>query len=121
MAARAAYSSRIVPSLLQRIARRFAPRNVGIEVTRRCNQACAFCHNVWKAAPGASEELDTAGFLDALDRVLAGDRPDVVTFTGGETLLRDDLEELVRFASRRAKCNVVTNGTLLDAFSREDE
>jgi radical SAM protein with 4Fe4S-binding SPASM domain len=86
------------------------------EITPRCNLDCRYCYNVWKR-PGAESpaELETTAALEVLDRVLRATRARSVTVTGGEPLLRADLEEVVAFlAARRARVTVITNGTLLD-------
>lgn len=65
------------------------PVLVHFEVTHRCNARCSFC-DFWKTDSSArSQELDSyadaARFFD----------PMLFTFTGGEPLLRQDLEALV--------------------------
>lgn len=70
------------------VARRM-PVLVHFEVTLRCNARCAFC-DYWKTDPSArAQELD--GYADAARFF----NPLLVTFTGGEPLLRRDLETLV--------------------------
>ena len=66
------------------------PVLVNFEVTLRCNARCGFC-DYWKTDASAREtELtsyaDAARFFD----------PMLFTFTGGEPLLRKDLEDLIR-------------------------
>jgi pyrroloquinoline quinone biosynthesis protein E len=90
------------------------------EVTARCNNRCAYCYNVWKIRGGAApEDLTTAEALQLLRRVLAGRgryRPQQISFTGGEPLLRDDLEQLVgEVTAAGLPTNLITNGRLLDA------
>jgi MoaA/NifB/PqqE/SkfB family radical SAM enzyme len=75
------------------VARRM-PVLVNFEVTLRCNARCSFC-DYWKTDPSArSEELAT--YADAARHF----NPLMVTFTGGEPLLRRDLEELVAAVNR---------------------
>ena len=69
------------------------PIVVHFEVTMRCNAHCNFC-DYWKTDPSTkATELqsfaDAARFFD----------PIMVTFTGGEPLLRRDLESLVASVS----------------------
>jgi len=65
------------------------PVLVHFEVTLRCNARCGFC-DYWKTDPSArADELAT--YADAARHF----NPLMVTFTGGEPLLRRDLEELV--------------------------
>jgi len=69
-------------------------------ITRRCNRTCSFCsvpdHPVEK-------ELTTEEWKQALRKLHTfGVRN--ITFTGGEPLLREDLGELIRFASIELEC-----------------
>lgn len=65
------------------------PVLVHFEVTLRCNARCPFC-DYWKTHPSARAE-ELASYADAA-RFFS---PMLVTFTGGEPLLRPDLEDLV--------------------------
>lgn len=38
----------------------------------------------------------------------------LITFTGGEPFMREDFLEILRFASRKNKCHVITNGTIIN-------
>jgi MoaA/NifB/PqqE/SkfB family radical SAM enzyme len=82
------------------------------ELTYRCNARCAIC-DYWRRSPDPSRELDTAAIRSGLDKIFAhGCR--VINFTGGEPLLRDDLEAIVGHASRLGMwTSVVTNGNLM--------
>jgi MoaA/NifB/PqqE/SkfB family radical SAM enzyme len=78
------------------------PILVHFEVTLRCNARCGFC-DYWKTDPGArASELKS--FADAARYF----NPMVVTFTGGEPLLRRDLEELVSAVSRAIRLKYIT-------------
>ncbi|MFB6092547.1 MAG: TIGR04347 family pseudo-SAM/SPASM protein [Haloquadratum sp.] len=80
-------------------------------VTRRCNLYCQHCYAGadLDAAPG---ELTTAEGKQLLDELADYGVP-VVLFSGGEPLVRDDLEELVAYASDVGIRPVLsTNGTL---------
>ena len=101
---------------------RFSPSGPGreqfsfvFEVTQRCNHDCLHCYNAWKnAAPYPMGELDTAGTLDILGRMLDQTRAKLVTLSGGEPLLRKDLFEIAEFLFlRRASVNLITNGSLV--------
>ena len=70
------------------VARRM-PVLVHFEVTLRCNARCAFC-DYWKTDPSARAQ-ELGGYADAARFF----NPLLVTFTGGEPLLRRDLETLV--------------------------
>ena len=62
------------------------PVLVHFEVTERCNARCGFC-DYWKTPAGAKAN-ETASFVEAARFF----NPMLVTFTGGEPLLRRDLE-----------------------------
>src|SRR3712207_8031258 len=65
------------------------PVLVHFEVTLRCNARCGFC-DYWKTDPSARAH-ELASFADAARFF----NPMLVTFTGGEPLLRRDLEAIV--------------------------
>jgi radical SAM protein with 4Fe4S-binding SPASM domain len=92
----------------------FVPHVVAWNLTRRCNLACAHCYisaGSWHAAAG---ELSTEQCLTILDQILDVNPSPMLILSGGEPLLRDDLETLAAHASRRGATVVVgTNGTRL--------
>jgi MoaA/NifB/PqqE/SkfB family radical SAM enzyme len=78
------------------------PVLVHFEVTLRCNARCGFC-DYWKTDPSAkSDELRS--FADAARYF----NPMLVTFTGGEPLLRRDLEEIVAAVARAVRLKYIT-------------
>ena len=85
------------------------------EVTTRCNLRCMHCYNVWKDDVGyGQEELSPEQALKLVDKAIRESHCRHFTFTGGEPLLRNDLEALVQLA--RTRCDqvvLITNGTLL--------
>jgi radical SAM protein with 4Fe4S-binding SPASM domain len=87
-----------------------------VEVTTACDHACGHCYNVWHL-PGAPPDIATAAPADLrplLGRVLDQAECPHVTLSGGEPLLRDDLEDLVRFlVDRGSGVTLVTNGRRL--------
>lgn len=86
------------------------PVLVHFEVTMRCNARCGFC-DYWKT-PAAERENETERCADAARFF----NPMLVTFTGGEPLLRRDLEELVaavRDAIRLKYITLITHGGML--------
>ena len=86
------------------------------EVTQRCNQACAHCYNVWKnLIDYPAGELSTEETLAMLGKMLDETGASLVTLSGGEPLVRDDIYEIVDFlVGRGATVNFLTNGSLLD-------
>ena len=91
------------------VARR-RPVLVHFEVTMRCNARCSFC-DYWKTdASARADELQS--FADAARYF----NPLLITFTGGEPLLRRDLESLVRSVSDAAGLTYImllTHGGML--------
>jgi cyclic pyranopterin phosphate synthase len=90
---------------------------VRVSLTDRCNFDCVYCHN---------EGLgDTRGPMEAQDDEMSADDVvrflevaaefgvDSVKFTGGEPMLRDDLEEIIRRTPDSMEVSMTTNGTYL--------
>lgn len=90
---------------------------VRVSLTDRCNFDCVYCHN---------EGLgDTRGPMDPQDDEMTTDEVvrflEVATefgigkvkFTGGEPMLRDDLEEIIRRTPAEMEVSMTTNGTFL--------
>jgi MoaA/NifB/PqqE/SkfB family radical SAM enzyme len=83
---------------------------VHFEVTLRCNARCSFC-DYWKTDP-AARRSELASFADAARFF----NPMMVTFTGGEPLLRADLEEVVAAVARAISLKyitLITHGAML--------
>ncbi len=93
------------------------PFLVALNLTRRCNLRCAHCYlDAGTRASGAGDELSTSEVQALLDRIAALSNETMVVLTGGEPLLRPDVEALARHAADRGLMVVVgTNGMLLDA------
>ena len=90
-----------------------APREVAIELTRRCNLHCPFCY-VSKFAPTGRPDLPTSAWLAFLDE-LAEAKVLEIAFTGGEPLLYPGLRDLVRHvAALPMRYKLYSNGVLLD-------
>ncbi len=91
-----------------RLARR--PVLVHFEVTMRCNARCGFC-DYWKT-PAEERAHELASFVEA---ARAFD-PMLITWTGGEPLLRADLEDLVGGVDRAIRTKyttLITHGAML--------
>lgn len=85
--------------------------------THKCNLDCTYCTQ--KEPDVFSDELPTAKTIELL-RIIRRET-DSILFTGGEPLLRPDIEELVEAARREVKFRsimLVTNGTLLHKRER---
>ncbi len=86
------------------------PVLVHFEVTLRCNARCGFC-DYWKTDP-AARALELDNYTDAARFF----NPMLFTFTGGEPLLRRDLEDLVRSVADAVRLKyiiVLTHGGML--------
>lgn len=86
------------------------PVLVHFEVTMRCNAKCDFC-DYWKTDASA-KATELKSFADAARHF----RPMMITFTGGEPLLRPDLEGLIAEVGRAAPItwmSVITHGAML--------
>ena len=86
------------------------PVLVHFEVTHRCNARCGFC-DYWKTDPSA-RALELTSYADAARFF----NPMLVTFTGGEPLLRRDLETLVSAVATAVRLKYIillTHGGML--------
>ena len=76
----------------------------------RCNASCSFC-DYWKTSP-ALKAKELASFVDAAKAF----DPMLITWTGGEPLLRKDLEQLVAGVDRAIRTKyttLITHGAML--------
>ncbi len=83
------------------------PLLVNLEVTRRCNARCDFCR-YWRTK--------VENRLDDYTPVIRQLKPTMVMVTGGEPMLRRDLEQIVRqikSCSRTIHVGMVSNGALM--------
>lgn len=86
------------------------------ECTLRCNMSCRHCGSDCKVAPGV-KDMPAEDFLRVVDSITPHVDPHKVfiIFTGGEALLRPDLEQVgLELYRREYPWGVVTNGFLLD-------
>lgn len=86
------------------------------ECTLRCNMSCRHCGSDCKVAP-AVKDMPATDFLRVIDSITphVDTHKVFIIFTGGEALLRDDLEEVgLELYRREYPWGLVTNGFLLD-------
>lgn len=86
------------------------------ECTLRCNLNCLHCGSDCKK-DASTEDMPAEDFLKALDDVRAIVNPNktMIVLTGGEVLLRKDLEQIGKELYQRGfPWGIVTNGMLLD-------
>ncbi|MBP7126506.1 radical SAM protein [Myxococcota bacterium] len=88
------------------------PIAVAWMITGRCNRDCRYCDATWMRG---LEELDGRAAIALVDQMAdAGVR--LVSITGGEPLVREDLGAIVRHIHDRGMvCKVNSNGHLLES------
>jgi len=88
---------------------------LAINVTKRCNLSCAHCYlDADTLKNGQSDELSVAEVNSVLNEVASRSQNTMVVLTGGEPLLRTDLEEMIRHGAKLGLSMVIgTNGMLL--------
>lgn len=85
------------------------------DITTKCNLNCKHCYskNRYK------KELDTKEILKIIDKLAVANVPAII-FSGGEPLLRDDILDIIRYATDKGiYVGIATNGTLLDENTAE--
>jgi radical SAM protein with 4Fe4S-binding SPASM domain len=88
------------------------------ESTIRCNLSCAHCRRL-EADEAAAADLSTEQAKQLIEQAAQlgqkqGSMP-ILVFSGGEPLCRGDLFELIELAaSKKLKCSLATNGTLIN-------
>jgi len=88
---------------------RAVPFHVTLSVTQLCNHHCVYCSRPEEAG----DEMTTREWCGVLDE-LRGLGTARIAFSGGEPLLRDDLESIVAQArSLGLRCAMNTNGSLV--------
>ncbi len=100
--------SRIAPGFVLSAAGRPVPLVLGLEVTRRCNASCSYC----SVCEAPDDDMPLEVLLSLLtEAYAAGSR--IVSFSGGEPLLRKDIEEIINHAFCLGfLIRLNTNGTL---------
>jgi len=88
---------------------------LAVNLTRRCNLRCAHCYlDAGVRISGASDELDSEEVCHLLDQVADAGHQPMVVLTGGEPLVRRDIETIIAHGTARGMPMVVgTNGLLL--------
>ena len=90
---------------------------IRVSLTDRCNFDCVYCHNEGLGdTRGPMEPADDELSTDQVVRILevaAEVGVEAAKFTGGEPMLREDLEEIVRRTPDTMETSLTTNGTFL--------
>lgn len=88
-----------------------SPRQATIKVNSNCNSLCIYCY-AWKEKQ-PKKELLLKEYLQLIDE-LSDLGIQTITFTGGEPLLRQDIEQMIHRAQQHnISTGVITNGLLL--------
>ncbi|KON32174.1 hypothetical protein AC478_01140 [miscellaneous Crenarchaeota group-1 archaeon SG8-32-3] len=87
-----------------------APLRMDLALTFRCPNNCIHCY---AGGPHETPELNTSQWKEVIDR-LGEIGVFIVTFTGGEPTLREDLPELLQYAQNNGMVTgLITNGRKL--------
>jgi radical SAM protein with 4Fe4S-binding SPASM domain len=87
-----------------------APLRMDMALTFRCQNDCLHCY---AGGPHSTPELATEQWKTAIDK-LSDVGVFILTFTGGEPTLRDDLPELLQYAQNKGiVTGLITNGRKL--------
>ncbi len=101
-------------SAMQELSRGHVPYLLSWNLTKRCNLRCRHCYI--DAASACSDELTTEEALRVLHEIAEVNREVLMILSGGEPLLRPDLDRLVSRSAALGMMPVLgTNGTLLTA------
>jgi radical SAM protein with 4Fe4S-binding SPASM domain len=94
------------------------PIFIGWEITFKCNSRCSYCSR-WKQGLNSKNELNTEEAIRII-RQLGKHGVWIISFGGGEPLLRNDISILVREIKRqKMNANICTNGSLLKQKAKE--
>lgn len=88
------------------------PHLIAWNLTTRCNLSCPHCYVDAHRTGSHVGELDTAACLGVVDQIMEATSSPMIVLTGGEPLLRIDVENIAEHATKRGATVVVgTNGT----------
>lgn len=96
---------------------------VRISLTDRCNFDCVYCHNEGlgdtRGPMEPQEDELTADEVVRFLEVAAEFDIEAVKLTGGEPMLRQDLEDIIRRTPEAMEVSLTTNGTFLPGRAQE--
>lgn len=93
------------------LGREWGPHAVTLAVTQECNAKCVHCSAFQRSSDGT---LATREWCDVIDQCAELGITDVI-ITGGEPLMRPDLDVLIaRIVENDCVADIFTNGSLLD-------
>ncbi len=85
-------------------------KSLRMSITNRCNLNCIYCHN--EGDQGSTGEMPLETIVNIV-RAAAGFGVDRLKISGGEPLIREDLEEIISALPSLRDVSLTTNGTLL--------
>jgi cyclic pyranopterin phosphate synthase len=100
-------------SLVDTYGRRIS--SLRMSLTNRCNLKCIYCHNEGERDSGNEITVDE---IARLVRIASKYGVDRVKFSGGEPLLRKDLEDILKALPPLKDVSLTTNGTFLARRAR---
>jgi len=101
------------PTSATDIGKETALKSLFLHLTGRCNLKCTHCYI--EASPGRRADMPRDLALRLIDS-LADMGGESITLSGGEALVRKDIEDIIRYAAKRIpKVQLLTNGTLIDS------
>jgi MoaA/NifB/PqqE/SkfB family radical SAM enzyme len=105
-----------LPRILWKDGRALDPIHIFLEVTYHCNLRCNFCQylDIIKgevATVGPVKQFTTEEIKGTIDQFPRGR---LITFTGGEVLVRKDFPEILEYAGKRHRTHIVSNGALIN-------
>ncbi len=86
-----------------------------ISLTNRCNLKCIYCHNEGERNSGGEITVEEVARIVRIATKYGVDR---VKFSGGEPLLRRDLEDILKALPPLKDVSLTTNGTLLAPMAK---
>jgi len=94
-----------------------SPLSVGWILTYKCNSKCSYCTSWKRGLEDKTQELTTEEAKDAI-RQMGKLKVWMLSFTGGEPLLRKDIFDLIKEAKKnKIGTNINTNASLLDNYA----
>ena len=74
-----------------------------LELTKKCNNNCLYCYNVWKADKNyPKNELNLHEWKIVINKIFKDNKPNVIGISGGEPLLNNDAYEIIKYIKKGA-------------------
>ncbi len=89
----------------------FPPLRVAFILTHKCNLKCEMCFVWFQVNKENKKQLTTSEIIQVINQTPSYS---VLTFTGGEPFVREDIWDLINYASLKRKLHLVSNATLID-------